>query len=357
MTQGRESGRIDSGEMARYLAAAYETSLKILLEVTEKCGNLRKDLRDDIMKSVSSLRGVYNTLMADLAEKAKKIKNLERQLKKPTDAELVATPSIEKRRMYSECLGGSQLKKSESKAFILTVKSKGSHGIEQMKVMVKTKVNPVEMRIGITTFKGLRNGQLLTETHNRNETEVLSKTINETCGEELEASTPRHRNPRLIIYNVPDELNIENAKELIMMQNSKMGLGKEDITPRYLFKDRRKANNLVIEVNSMMRMMFLGKKIKLGWNMCNVEINRCYKCSKCNHRAQDCKGELNCPLCTGSHTLRECNATKEQYKCINYSNFNKYNQKSPVNEKHSSLDNSCSCYQHMVRRLTETIDY
>jgi hypothetical protein len=37
------------------------------------------------------------------------------------------------------------------------------------------------------------------------------------CGEELEASTPRRRrNPRLIVYNVPDELNIENVKELIM---------------------------------------------------------------------------------------------------------------------------------------------
>jgi hypothetical protein len=34
-----------------------------------------------------------------------------------------------------------------------------------------------------------------------------------------------------------------------MMQNSEVGLGKEDITPRYLFKDRRKANNLVTEVN------------------------------------------------------------------------------------------------------------
>ena len=78
-----------------------------------------------------------------------------------------------------------------------------------------------------------------------------------------------------------------------MMQNSEMGLGK-DFTTRYLFKDGRKSNNLVIDVNSMTRMKFLGKKMKLGWNMCNVEdyikINRCCKCSKFNHRAQDCKG-------------------------------------------------------------------
>jgi len=69
----------------------------------------------------------------------------------------------------------------------------------------------------------------------------------------------------------------------------------EDITPKYLFKDKRKANNLVIEVNCTARMKFLRKKMKLGWNMCNVDdyinINRCYKCSKFNLRAQDCKGD------------------------------------------------------------------
>jgi len=85
-----------------------------------------------------------------------------------------------------------------------------------MKTLVKTKVNPVDMKIGITSFKGLRNGRLITETQNKLEIDALRKTINELCGEELEALTPRRRNPRLIIYNVPDELNIENAKELIM---------------------------------------------------------------------------------------------------------------------------------------------
>ena len=207
------------------------------------------------------------------------------------------------------------------------------------------------MTIGITTFKGLRNG-LLIETQNKKEIDALSKTINEVCSEELEASTPRRRNPRLIVYNVPDEVNIENAKELIMKQNSELCIEKEDITPRYLFKDKRKANNLVIEVNSSTRKKFLGKKMKLGWNMCSVDdyirINRCYNCSKFNHRTQACKGELTCPVCAGNHSLRECTATKEQYKCINCINFNKYNQRSPVNAKHSSLDNSCSCY---LRRL------
>jgi hypothetical protein len=44
------------------------------------------------------------------------------------------------------------------------------------------------MKIGIKTFKGLRNGRLLTETQNKTEIDALSKTINEVCGEELEAT-------------------------------------------------------------------------------------------------------------------------------------------------------------------------
>jgi hypothetical protein len=95
-----------------------------------------------------------------------------------------------------------------------------------MKTLVKTKVNPVDMKIGIVTLQGLRNGRLLIETHNKQEIDALSKTINEMCGKELDASTPRRRNPRLIICNVPDELNIENTKELIMKQNSDLCIEK-----------------------------------------------------------------------------------------------------------------------------------
>jgi len=91
-----------------------------------------------------------------------------KKMKKPTHRERVATPSIEKRRLYSECLGAVSRRKQNQKLLDL-VNSKGSHGIEQMKAMVKTKVNPVEMRIGIIIFKGLRNGRLQIETHNRNE--------------------------------------------------------------------------------------------------------------------------------------------------------------------------------------------
>ena len=76
--------------MARDFEDVFETSLQTLLEVTEKSGNLRKDLRDDIMKSVSSRRGVYNTVMANLEEKARKLGSLECRMKNTSDVILEA---------------------------------------------------------------------------------------------------------------------------------------------------------------------------------------------------------------------------------------------------------------------------
>ena len=159
---GRGNRAVDRGKMARDLEDVFETNLKTLLDVTEKSGNLRKDLRDDIMKSVSSLRGVYNTLMANLEERTRKIENLESQMTKSSDVLPETTSLIERKKLYLEFVRGNQEKRTVQETFRLTVKSKSSHSIEHVKTL-KTKVNPVEMKIGITTFKGLRNGRLLIE--------------------------------------------------------------------------------------------------------------------------------------------------------------------------------------------------
>ena len=96
--------------------------------------------------------------MANLEEKARKLESLEYQMKNTSGVIPEATCLIEKKRLYSEILSGTQQKGTKQKTFKLTVTSKSSHSIEHMKTLVKTNVNPVEMQIGITTFKGLRNG-------------------------------------------------------------------------------------------------------------------------------------------------------------------------------------------------------
>jgi hypothetical protein len=148
----------------------------------------------------------------------------------------------------------------------------------------------------------------------------------------------KRRNPRLIIYNIPDEVTLENAEDIICAQNLALALNKEDITTKFIFKTKRKERNLVIELAPQNHRIMLQKKkqLKIGWMISNtddyISMNRCFKCTRFNHHYSDCRNEETCPLCSGKHKLKECTAPRAEYKRINFMTYNKYNQNRNINE-------------------------
>ena len=100
-----------------------------------------------------------------------------------------------------------------------------------------------------------------------------------------------------------------------------------DITAEFIYRTKRYARNLVTEVNSHTRKQILNTKV--GWVIYNVDdyiqVSRCFKCSRYNHKLADCRGEETCPLCTGRHKLRECTTSQNDFKCINCMTYYKYN--------------------------------
>ena len=159
-------------KMENYLNDELESSLRTLLEVTEKSGNLRKDLKDDIRKSVSALRAIYNALSCKLNEKDKRIQDLEKQNSQNQNGSQEGKHSTRKK-TYAEVAKSSQQEKVEPKTFKLIVKSRSNHSAEHMKTIIKSKLNPTEMKVGINSFRALRNGNLLIETQNRNEIDIV----------------------------------------------------------------------------------------------------------------------------------------------------------------------------------------
>ena len=67
-------------------------------------------------------------------------------------------------------------------------------------------------------MKSLRDGRLIIETGSKEEIDILSKQIEEQCGQQMEVNIPKRRNPNIVIYNIPDELTKENAIETIQAQ-------------------------------------------------------------------------------------------------------------------------------------------
>jgi hypothetical protein len=69
--------------MADDVKPRLESAFNKLLSITEKSGNLRNDLKQEIVDSVSTLRSVFVNLRNNVEEETTKINQMAGELKKP----------------------------------------------------------------------------------------------------------------------------------------------------------------------------------------------------------------------------------------------------------------------------------
>ena len=173
--------------------------------------------------------------------------------------------------------------------------SRTNHSGDAIKDIVKTSVNPTTIKVGICALKSIRDGRLIMETKSKENIELLCTNINKKCSHLLEANIQKPRNPRIVIYSIPEEVNAEKAEEIITTQNPELMLNAGKVVPKFTYRGKRHTTNMVIEVGPPKRQKILSTKLKIGWPICNtrdyIVVNRCYKCSRFNHKASDCRGE------------------------------------------------------------------
>jgi hypothetical protein len=208
----------------------------------------------------------------------------------------VALPGGSEKKLYSEALGNER-KLTRLK---ITVTSKENQTSEMIRELLKSKVNPTEIKVGINNLKSLRNGKVLIETNTKEKLEMLGKDINEKCGDKLEAHIHKLRNPRLVIINVPEDITTDNLEDTLLAQNPDLDLVKGDIEEKFSHETKKHIRNLMIEVGTQTIKTLPQKKVRLGWLICKLDdyvvVNRRFKCSRFNHRFRDCRGEETCPL-------------------------------------------------------------
>jgi len=88
----------------------------------------------------------------------------------------------------------------------------------------------------------------------------------------LEVMQHKLRKPRLIMYNVPNEITTENVVAIIKTQNPVLLTNGEDIEAKYMFKNRKGRYNIVVEVGTQIRKQILKFRLKLGWEICNSRL-------------------------------------------------------------------------------------
>jgi len=164
-----------------------------------------------------------------------------------------------------------------------------------------------------------------------------------------------------VVYNIPEEVTVENAEDIITTQNPELTLNAGEVKPKFVYRGKRNTKNLVIEVDPQTRQKTFNCKLKIGWHICNMKdyivVSRCFKCSRYNHKASEWRGQETSPLCMGDHTLKACSASPSDFKCVNCVNFNKYNGNAKVSKHHSTLDKTCPSLQAVIQKYKLNTDY
>jgi len=179
-----------------------------------------------------------------------------------------AAPSgVTREKLYSAAIGN----KTQQQYFKITVTSKDKLSAEAVKGILKSKINPINIKVGINSFKSLTDGRVLITTSRKEEAEALETDITSKCGVEMEAILRRRRKPRLVIRNISEDIITSNIEGTLINQNPDLSLKAGDFTAKYIYETKKHSRNLVFEVNAQTRKLLLQNKVKLGWMMCIVE--------------------------------------------------------------------------------------
>jgi len=122
-----------------------------------------------------------------------------------------------------------------------------------------------------------------------------------------------------------------------------------------------KETTILIEVGPHTRKQILQTKLKIGWEICKVEDyivpNRCYRCSRNNHKHSDCERQETCPHCAGKHKLKECTAPASEHNFMNCISYNRYHKNEKIEGNHSALRKDCPSLQAVLTKYRKNIDY
>jgi hypothetical protein len=323
---------------------------------------LKKGFRTNVEKSLDNLLKVYNELKS-VSE---------------NNTIINSAPNISYAQAVTKSMSKTQLIKSKH-VIAITPKDINTTSNDLRKI-IKEKINTTTINIGINLIKNISKGGILLECDSNEDINKFSQHLNETVRNLAEIKIPTKKSPKMIIYNLSNDITKEELIEAIPKQNPLIAdlLSKSrNIESQIKFKFFTKSNfkdckNAVIEVPPELRKLLINlNKINIVWSKCSVKdyiiIMRCFKCLSFGHLSKDkegnncCKNDIRCSYCAEDHSFKDCtkNYSQNHNTCINCINHNvkTKNQKFHYNINHSAMDKNCPVFKYVENQIKSKTNY
>lgn len=284
------------------------TMRKMVSDMRMALQGWRKDL-DKCAEGVKEQETAISTLTNTVREKYEEINS---SIKK------VAENEHPNKALYADKL---KMKKNEP-VLVVKPKNEGQKSVVT-KEAIKSSIDPTT--IEISGVKHASRGGIIIECKNQEAVSKLKEEAETKLGSQYNISVPKKRKPRIKIVGMSNRMTGNEIETKIMTQNHFLEQGKANLSVVHVgdMKNRKTPCYFAyaeLEAESYSKMLKEGK-VNIEWDRCKVfdavTVTRCFKCNSYNHRAKECKKELTCPKCAGSHHVNDCNAEKDEIKCVN----------------------------------------
>lgn len=298
-TRPRKRSRVDD-YIDQDLIEGMNETLKILLQNTE-----------ELNKKMDILIAENQSLKTEIA----KLK----EVKSNSDTTPIAS-SQESGVSYASAVSN---KSNNDK--VLIVKPKGQQkDVVQIKKDLQDKVNPSEIRIGVSMGRTTRQGGLILSCGNEQDITAVQSKIQDKLGDSYEVNRPKVNEHRIKVVgvneserNVSDESIIDRVIKQNELDRNDSNLNLKILRRTNVFN---KKFNIIFEVDSSSYNLFINKqRMNLGWNRYMVfneyGIIRCFNCNKYGHLQKECKEKKVCGKCSKDHDTKDCD--NSSVGCIN----------------------------------------
>lgn len=294
-----------------------------------------KYVRSIVTTEVSSIRN-------DLAQINKKI-NSKSDLPQPSYAQKV---------------------KNSSETCVIIKPKNAKQPILQTKAEVLQSIQPLATKIEISKVKTVSNGGLVIDCSDITNSDKLLNIAGDKLSQNYDIKKPSSILPRVRIVGFDQSIEKDDFLKYASVQNPSLFCSSSTFEI-HKFGPTAKNNKIYqaeisVDLSTYKKLLDSGHLL-IGLTSCTVydavSVLRCYKCSGYNHGSKQCKKQFVCPLCAGSHDVKNCPTSKDEgTRCCNNCSHLRTSQNLDIDINHAVWDlEQCFAYKHALSKLKNDV--